>query len=284
VAWLERFQTRDEGVDARDGHDDDAARVRRRRTESTTRGNPRPDTRVGQPTSPHTISNQSLTVSILLVHFHCPRDTKHASIWWRCDPSATFEQCKAAADRLLATMPPHEPYSTDCFKRAHDKLLWDPRYGKRVYGQIRFKPASSIGDVFAEGDEIVCVAHLHKQWSKTCNALSESRLATIDRQRARAGEEVREDIVKQATKEHLNKSVKVRPTKFNSWKPPLAVGGAAAKLGATAAPEPNATLSKTMSKTMSETRSKGSTRGSSKSSSGQKSGSGASARALSAKN
>jgi len=184
----------------------------------------------------------------------------------------------------LATMPPHEPYSTDCFKRAHDKLLWDPRYGKRVYGQIRFKPASSIGDVFAEGDEIVCVAHLHKQWSKTCNALSEARLATIDRQRARAGEEVREDIVKQATKEHLNKSVKVRPTKFNSWKPPLAVGGAAAKLGSTAAPEPNATLSKTMSKTMSETRSKGSTRGSSKSSSGQKSGSGASARALSAKN
>ena len=124
-------------------------------------------------------------------------------------------------------MPPHEPYSTDCFKRAHDKLLWDPRYGKRVYGQIEFKPASCVGDVYAEGDEVVCVAHLHKQWAKTCNALSETRLATIDMQRARAGEETREDIVKQATKEHLNKSVKVRPTKFNSWKPPLAVGGAA---------------------------------------------------------
>ena len=124
-------------------------------------------------------------------------------------------------------MPPHEPYSTDCFKRAHDKLLWDPRYGKRVYGQIEFKPASCVGDVYAEGDEVVCVAHLHKQWAKTCNALSETRLATIDMQRARAGEETREDVVKQATKEHLNKSVKVRPTKFNSWKPPLAVGGAA---------------------------------------------------------
>ncbi len=185
-------------------------------------------------------------------------------------------------------MPPHEPYSTDCFKRAHDKLLWDPRYGKRVYGQIRFKPASAIGDVFAEGDEIVCVAHLHKQWSKTCNALSESRLATIDRQRARAGEEVREDIVKQATREHLNKSVKVRPTRFNSWRPPLAVGGAVAVAAATVAAESNATMSKTLSKTltgtMSGTGSKGSTRGSSTSTSGKKSGSGGNGRALSAKN
>jgi len=209
------------------------------------------------------------------------------SIWWRCDPSATFEQCKAAADRLLATMPPHEPYSTDCFKRAHDKLLWDPRYGKRVYGQIEFKPASRVGDVFAEGDEVVCVAHLHKQWAKTCNALSETRLATIDKQRARAGEETREDIVKQATKEHLNKSVKVRPTKFNSWKPPLAVGGAAvggANANATSSKTMAGTMAKTMSKTMSGTRSKDSTRGSAMSSSGKKSGSGGSGRALSAKN
>ena len=209
------------------------------------------------------------------------------SIWWRCDPSATFEQCKAAADRLLATMPPHEPYSTDCFKRAHDKLLWDPRYGVRVYGQITFKPASRVGDVFAEGDEVVCVAHLHKQWAKTCNALSETRLATIDKQRARAGEETREDIVKQATKEHLNKSVKVRPTKFNSWKPPLAVGGAAvggANANATSSKTSSKTMSKTMTKTMSGTRSKDSTRGSAMSSSGKKSGSGGSGRALSAKN
>ena len=209
------------------------------------------------------------------------------SIWWRCDPSATFEQCKAAADRLLATMPPHEPYSTDCFKRAHDKLLWDPRYGKRVYGQIEFKPASCVGDVYSEGDEVVCVAHLHKQWAKTCNALSETRLATIDMQRARAGEETREDIVKQATKEHLNKSVKVRPTKFNSWKPPLAVGGAAvggANANATSSKTMAGTMTKTMTKTMSGTRSKDSTRGSSMSSSGKKSGSGGSGRALSAKN
>ena len=182
-------------------------------------------------------------------------------------------------------MPPHEPYSTDCFKRAHDKLLWDPRYGKRVYGQIAFKPASRVGDVFAEGDEVVCVAHLHKQWAKTCNALSETRLATIDKQRARAGEETREDIVKQATKEHLNKSVKVRPTKFNSWKPPLAVGGAAVGgANATSSKTMTGTRSKTMTKTMSATRSKDSTRGSSMSSSGKKSGSGGSGRALSAKN
>jgi len=184
-------------------------------------------------------------------------------------------------------MPPHEPYSTDCFKRAHDKLLWDPRYGVRVYGQITFKPASRVGDVFAEGDEVVCVAHLHKQWAKTCNALSETRLATIDKQRARAGEETREDIVKQATKEHLNKSVKVRPTKFNSWKPPLAVGGAAvggANANATSSKTMTGTMSKTMSKTMSGTRSKDSTRGSAMSSSGKKSGSGGSGRALSAKN
>ena len=130
---------------------------------------------------------------------------------------------------------------------------------------------------------MVCVAHLHKQWAKTCNALSETRLATIDMQRARAGEETREDIVKQATKEHLNKSVKVRPTKFNSWKPPLAVGGAAVG-GANANATSSKTMTKTMTKTMSGTRSKDSTRGSSMSSSGKKSGSGGSGRALSAKN
>ena len=153
----------------------------------------------------------------------------------------------------------------------------------------------TIGEVFGEGDEIVCVAHLHKQWAKTCNALSESRLATVDRQRALAGEVVRDDIVKQATKEHFTKSMKVKPTKFNSWKAPLGIGGAKPRWIEKYAETSNlktATLLKTASnKTMSET-SKGASKtassGKSQTSSSNKSsssvGSGGNGRALAARN
>ena len=153
----ERFQTRRETVGARDGHVEDAARARaattnrldRARTPATgrlyvsrmvnpSRPSPNPTLTFFYP--PSFVPGKLLPVSLFSSRLV-------DSIWWRCDPSATFEQCKAAADRLLATMPPHEPYSTDCFKRAHDKLLWDPRYGKRVYGQIAFKPASCVGGV-----------------------------------------------------------------------------------------------------------------------------------------
>ena len=153
-------------------------------------------------------------------------------IWWRCEPNATFADAKAAADKLLASMPPHEPYNTDCFRRDHDKLLWDPRYGKRRYGKILFQPASTIGEVYNEGDEIVCVQHLHKQWMHTCNGLSEARLQKRDAQRALAGAEAREDIVKQATREHVVKEVKVRPTKFNSWRAPKPIGGLHTRISA----------------------------------------------------
>ena len=147
------------------------------------------------------------------------------SIWWRCEPTATFADCKAAADKLLATLPPHEPYSTDSFKRDHDKLLWDPRYGKRRYGMIDFKPATCIGDVYAEGDEIICMQHLHKQWARTCNGLSEARLERRDAARALAGAEAREDIVKQATREHVSREEKVRAEgQFASWKAPKPIG------------------------------------------------------------
>ena len=70
---------------------------------------------------------------------------------------------------------------------------------------IEFKPATCIGDVYAEGDEIICMQHLHKQWARTCNGLSESRLERIDAARALAGAEAREDIVKQATREHVSR-------------------------------------------------------------------------------
>ena len=49
----------------------------------------------------------------------------------------------------------------------------------------------------------------------TCNGLSEARLQKRDAQRALAGAEAREDIVKQATREHVVKEVKVRPTNSN---------------------------------------------------------------------
>jgi|Transcript_11472 predicted nucleic acid-binding Zn ribbon protein len=168
------------------------------------------------------------------VKFRHPR-SQDPPIWWRCDPSATFAECKAAADRLLSSLPPHAhaPYSLDLFKRARDGLLWDPRYGKRVYGQLKYKPAECVGDVFHEGDEIICVAHLHKRWSVTCNALSESRFAVLDKQRQRAADSTRDAIVKQATKEHFTLSKKVQPTRFNEWKAPTPIGGVSRNLNRT---------------------------------------------------
>ena len=224
------------------------------------------------------------------VKFRHPRSAD--PIWWRCDPSATFEQCKHAADKLLASLPPHESYSTDCFKRAHDKLLWDPRYGKRVYGQLKFKEAQCIGDVFGEGDEIICVAHLHKQWSVTCNALSETRLRVIENQRQIAADSVREDIVKQATNEHLSRSLKFKPAEYNDWKAPMPIGGGGLKpagFGKTSLVTPygasmkSRKMSNTMSKTISETSKRMSSKSSSKrpGSSGRSGGNG---RALAAKN
>ena len=169
--------------------------------------------------------SRTATHILRATHLDSPIPHEPRSIWWRCEPTATFADCKAAADKLLAKLPPHEPYSTDSFKRDHDKLLWDPRYGKRRYGMIKFKPATCIGDVYAEGDEILCMQHLHKQWARTCNGLSESRLDRIDAARALAGAEAREDIVKQATREHVSKEDKVRAEgQFASWKAPKPIG------------------------------------------------------------
>lgn len=90
---------------------------------------------------------------------------------------------------------------------------------------IDFKPATCIGDVYAEGDEIICMQHLHKQWARTCNGLSEARLERRDAARALAGAEAREDIVKQATREHVSREEKVHAEgQFASWKAPKPIG------------------------------------------------------------
>ena len=103
-------------------------------------------------------------------------------------------------DRLLNY--PNEPYDTDCFKRDHDKLLWDGRYGARRYGGDVWDPEKvTIGQVYREGDEIVCVQHLHKQWHETCNDLSEARDARRKARYAKLGQEMRDEIIAQAAKQ-----------------------------------------------------------------------------------
>ena len=131
-----------------------------------------------------------------------PASPATRSYWWRCDPTATFAECKAAADKIVSSNYPNEPYDTDCFKRDHDKLLWDGRYGARRYGGDVWDPEKvTIGQVYREGDEIVCVQHLHKQWHVTCNDLSEARDARRKAHLAKLGQEMRDEIIAQAAKQ-----------------------------------------------------------------------------------
>ena len=79
-----------------------------------------------------------------------PASPATRSYWWRCDPTATFAECKAAADKIVSSNYPNEPYDTDCFKRDHDKLLWDGRYGARRYGGDVWDPEKvTIGQVYS---------------------------------------------------------------------------------------------------------------------------------------
>jgi hypothetical protein len=55
--------------------------------------------------------------------------------------------------------------------------------------------------VYNEGDEIVCVQHLHKQWHVTCNDLSEARDARRRVHLAKLGQEMRDEIIQQAAKQ-----------------------------------------------------------------------------------
>ena len=55
--------------------------------------------------------------------------------------------------------------------------------------------------MYNEGDEIVCVQHLHKQWHVTCNDLSEARDARRRVHLAKLGQEMRDEIIQQAAKQ-----------------------------------------------------------------------------------
>ena len=81
-------------------------------------------------------------------------------------------------------------------------MLWDGRYGARRYGGDVWDPEKvTIGQVYREGDEIVCVQHLHKQWHVTCNDLSEARDARRKAHLAKLGQEMRDEIIAQAAKQ-----------------------------------------------------------------------------------
>ena len=69
-----------------------------------------------------------------------PHPPATRSYWWRCDPTATFAECKAAADKIVSSSYPNEPYDTDCFKRDHDKLLWDGRVRRQALRRRRLGP------------------------------------------------------------------------------------------------------------------------------------------------
>ena len=107
-----------------------------------------------------------------------------------------------AADKIVSSNYPNEPYDTDCFRRDHDKYLWDGRHGARSYGGDVWDPTKvTVGQVYNEGDEIVCVQHLHKQWHVTCNDLSEARDARRRVHLAKLGQEMRDEIIQQAAKQ-----------------------------------------------------------------------------------
>ena len=107
-----------------------------------------------------------------------------------------------AADKIVSSNYPNEPYDTDCFRRDHDKYLWDGRHGARRYGGDVWDPTKvTVGQVYNEGDEIVCVQHLHKQWHVTCNDLSEARDARRRVHLAKLGQEMRDEIIQQAAKQ-----------------------------------------------------------------------------------
>lgn len=98
------------------------------------------------------------------------------SVVWRCSPTATFADAKAAADKMLSAAWPFEDYHTDCLRREDDNKLWDPRHGQRKHGAVAWIPVGGgIQDVYADGDVLVAVRHMHKDWPSTCNAFSDVR-------------------------------------------------------------------------------------------------------------
>mmetsp|Transcript_36542 Transcript_36542/g.58712 ORF Transcript_36542/g.58712 Transcript_36542/m.58712 type:complete len:175 (-) Transcript_36542:1125-1649(-) len=127
------------------------------------------------------------------IHFRHPRSKE--SVEWRCTGTATFEDMKAAADRMLSAEWPFEQYFTDCFRRDDDKKLWDPRFGQRKHGAVAWTPVSNgVQDVYRDGDELVAVRHLHKQWSSTCNVYSDVRADGLRAAREAAGDNLREAV------------------------------------------------------------------------------------------
>ena len=111
------------------------------------------------------------------------------SVEWRCPPTATFADLKTAADEMLSAAWPFEEYKTDCFRREEDKKLWDPRYGMRKHGAIVWTPVTGgVQEVYEDGDVLVAVRHLHKQWANTCNAFSDVREDALRMARETAGE------------------------------------------------------------------------------------------------
>jgi hypothetical protein len=132
-------------------------------------------------------------------------------VYWHCTGQESFADVKAAADAILSARWPFEPYDTDAFRRDADGHLWDSKRGVMRRGQS-WKPAASLLDAgYGEGDELVCMVHLHKYWVKTCNSFSESRAATSASVRAARAQAVRDEIIAQAGRQVCERTVK-RPT------------------------------------------------------------------------
>lgn len=132
-------------------------------------------------------------------------------MYWQCTGQESFADVKAAADAILSARWPFEPYDTDVFRRDSDGHLWDRKRGVARRGQS-WKPAASLLDAgYGEGDELVCMAHLHKYWVKTCNSFSESRAAKTASVQAARGQVLRDEIIAQAGRPVCERTFK-RPT------------------------------------------------------------------------
>jgi len=132
-------------------------------------------------------------------------------VYWQCTGQESFADVKAAADAILSARWPFEPYDTDAFRRDSDGHLWDRKRGVARRGQS-WKPAASLLDAgYGEGDELVCMAHLHKYWVKTCNSFSESRAAKTASVQAARGQVLRDEIIAQAGRPVCERTFK-RPT------------------------------------------------------------------------
>jgi hypothetical protein len=64
------------------------------------------------------------------------------------------------------------------------------QHGQRKHGAVAWTPVGAGGgieEVYNDGDTLVAVRHMHKQWPSTCNAFSDVREDALRAAREMAG-------------------------------------------------------------------------------------------------